>query len=106
MSAPHAGELIAFAIVITRTCIHGSLACSHGLWTDHAHCANIAHLLHSHVCSRDVASAGSVVWEGFMSARRPARLFRNTVNVEQTLRERQVGELWSVRMHTQSVGCT
>lgn len=46
MSAPHAGELIAFAIVITRTCIHGSLACSHGLWTDHAHCANIAHLLH------------------------------------------------------------
>jgi len=50
-------------------------------------------MLHSHVCSRDVASAGSVVWEGFMSARRPARLFRNTVNVEQTLGERQVGEL-------------
>lgn len=39
--------------------------------------------------SRDVAPAGAVVWEGYMSARKPARLFRNTVNMERHPGERQ-----------------
>ena len=48
-------------------------------------------------CSRDVASDKAVVWEGYMSARRPSRLFRNTVNVDQCPAERQVSR--SRRLH-------
>ncbi len=40
--------------------------------------------------SRDVASAKSIVWEGYMSARQPARLFRDTVNVDRCPLERRV----------------
>lgn len=40
--------------------------------------------------SRDVASDKAIVWEGYMSARRPARLFRDTVNTDRCSVERQV----------------
>jgi hypothetical protein len=48
-------------------------------------------------CSRDVASDKAVVWEGYMSARRPSRLFRNTVNVDQCPAERQVSRSYGVK---------
>ena len=49
-------------------------------------------------CSRDVASDKAVVWEGYMSARRPSRLFRDTVNVDQCPAERQVRREWTYNM--------